>query len=140
MGFVEAIRACLSAFARFEGRAGRAEFWWFYLFTLLASAAAGVVETIIGTGFLGVAVSLALLPPTLAAGARRLHDTGRSGWWQGAMLPPLVLAGLAAQKPGLQWLALLLMGLGIGLAILLVIRLATRGGAAPNRYGPPPAR
>lgn len=138
MGFVEAIRSCLARYAQFGGRASRAEFWWFYLFTILASLLTGALDGAIGSGVLGMAVSLALLPPTLSAGARRLHDTGRSGWWQGAMLPPLVLAGLAAAAEVGRWAALALLGLGIGLAILLVWWLAARGEPGPNRYGPPP--
>ncbi len=137
MGFVEAIRACLGQYARFAGRAGRGEFWWFYLFTILVSLVTGMLDGAIGSGVLGAAVSLALLVPTVSAGARRLHDTGRSGWWQGAMLPPLVLGGLAAGSEAGRWLALPLLGLAIGLALLLVWWLARPGEPGPNRYGPP---
>ena len=34
-------------------------------------------------------VTLALLIPLLAVGARRLHDSGKSGWWQLFVLIPL---------------------------------------------------
>ena len=137
MGFVEAIRACLSRYARFAGRARRGEFWWFYLFTILVSLLTGMVDGTIGSGLLGIVASLALLPPTLAAGARRLHDIGRSGWWQGAMLPPLLLGGMAASSEAARWLALPLLGLAIGLALLLLWWLTRPGEPGANRYGPP---
>ena len=63
-----------AAYAQFEGRASRSEYWWFYLFTVLATAAA---DTLGGT--VGNLASLAFFLPSLALVARRLHDTGRSG-------------------------------------------------------------
>ncbi|MFC5521309.1 DUF805 domain-containing protein [Polaromonas jejuensis] len=77
MNFGQAISACLSKYATFSGRASRPEFWWFFLFQVLASIAASLV----GERLNGL-VSLALLLPALAVGTRRLHDIGKSGWWQ----------------------------------------------------------
>ena len=65
-----------AAYAQITGRASRSEYWWFYLFTVLATAAA---DTLGGT--VGNLASLAFFLPGLALVARRLHDTGRSGWW-----------------------------------------------------------
>ncbi|MGV8803764.1 MAG: DUF805 domain-containing protein [Polaromonas sp.] len=77
MNFGQAISTCLSHYATFSGRASRPEFWWFTLFQILALAVAGMVsETLYGLAALG------LLLPMLAVGTRRLHDVGRSGWWQ----------------------------------------------------------
>ncbi|WP_024812886.1 DUF805 domain-containing protein [Acidovorax sp. JHL-3] len=77
MDFVQAIRSCLGQYATFTGRASRSEFWWFFLFQVLVMAATGMLGDVIN----GIA-SLALLLPALAVGARRLHDIGRTGWWQ----------------------------------------------------------
>ncbi|MGE0496784.1 MAG: DUF805 domain-containing protein [Ramlibacter sp.] len=77
MNFGQSISICLSKYATFSGRASRPEYWWFFLFQILVSVAAGVVSD-----KLSGLVSLALLLPALAVGARRLHDIGRSGWWQ----------------------------------------------------------
>ncbi len=77
MDFAAAIRSCLSQYATFSGRASRPEFWWFFLFQVLVMLIAGVL----GDTVSGIA-TLALLLPALAVGARRLHDIGRSGWWQ----------------------------------------------------------
>ncbi|MDP2257290.1 MAG: DUF805 domain-containing protein [Polaromonas sp.] len=81
MNFSQAISSCLRNYATFSGRAPRSEFWWFFLFQLLVSVAA----TLLSEKF-GSLVNLALLLPALAVGARRLHDIGKSGWWQLLML------------------------------------------------------
>ena len=77
MDFVQAIKSCLGQYATFTGRASRSEFWWFFLFQVLVMVAASMLGDVIN----GIA-SLALLLPALAVGARRLHDIGRTGWWQ----------------------------------------------------------
>ena len=77
MNFGQAISVCLSKYATFVGRASRSEFWWFVLFQVLVSLAAGMLGNVVG----GL-VNLALLLPALAVGTRRLHDIGKSGWWQ----------------------------------------------------------
>jgi uncharacterized membrane protein YhaH (DUF805 family) len=84
MNFTTAVSTCLSKYATFSGRATRSEFWWFYLFTVLLGWGASVVGAITMDGgeLMGNLISLIFLIPILAAGSRRLHDTGRSGWWQ----------------------------------------------------------
>ena len=86
MSFVDAIQSALSQYAVFRGRASRSQFWWFMLFCVLAVTLA---EAIVGEGFSGL-VTLALVLPTLALTARRLHDIGRSGWWQLIVWVPVV--------------------------------------------------
>jgi uncharacterized membrane protein YhaH (DUF805 family) len=85
MTFQEAIKMCFQKYADFSGRAKRPEFWWFALFTFLASMILGVVSSMLSGLF-----SLAVLIPSLAVGARRLHDIGRSGWWQLIWLVPVI--------------------------------------------------
>jgi uncharacterized membrane protein YhaH (DUF805 family) len=85
MNFPTAVSTCLSKYATFEGRASRSEFWWFYLFTVLISWGVTIVgnsgSNKIGTA-LSLLVQLVFLIPSFAVGSRRLHDIGRSGWWQ----------------------------------------------------------
>ena len=84
MSFLEAIRVCLMKYAEFNGRAGRAEFWWFFLFVVLASGAFLYLSEALSSFFLVV-----VLLPLLAAGARRLRDAGQSGWWLMIGLAPV---------------------------------------------------
>jgi uncharacterized membrane protein YhaH (DUF805 family) len=85
MTFQESIQTCFRKYATFEGSASRSEYWWFFLFLLLASLAASVISP-----KLNVLFWLATLLPALAAASRRLHDTDRSGWWQLVALIPFV--------------------------------------------------
>jgi DNA-binding CsgD family transcriptional regulator len=93
MSFLEAIRVCLTKYAEFNGRAGRAEFWWFMLFVVLVAGALLYVSEALSSIFL-----IAVLLPLLAVGARRLRDIGKSGWWLLMWLVPV--GGLVA----LVWL------------------------------------
>jgi uncharacterized membrane protein YhaH (DUF805 family) len=77
-------------YATFTGRASRSEFWYFILFNIIVSFILGIVDGIIGMKILGTIYSLAVLIPSLAVGARRLHDIGKSGWMQLLGLIPVI--------------------------------------------------
>lgn len=109
MSFGQSISVCMAKYVDFSGRASRSEYWWFYLFTVLLSWGAMIVDS---SGIISSIVNLAFMLPSLAAAARRLHDTNRSGWW---MLISLTIIGL----------------------IPLIIWLATAGGRETNQYGEP---
>ena len=89
---------CLTKkYACFSGRARRQEYWLFVLFNFIAAFVVGFVGGILAgaTGvaafaFLGTIYNLAVLIPGLAVLARRLHDTGRSGWWFLIAIIPLI--------------------------------------------------
>jgi len=85
MNFQDAIKTCLSNYAVFEGRASRSEYWWFILFTLLVGGALSVVSE-----KLNILFEIAVFLPSIAAAARRLHDTNRSGWMQLIALIPVL--------------------------------------------------
>src|ERR1700687_3857165 len=85
MTFVESISTCLKKYATFEGRASRSEYWWFFLFTLLVQFGSSVISNIPSLLW-----ALALRLPSIAVGARRLHDIGKSGWWLLISLIPLI--------------------------------------------------
>jgi uncharacterized membrane protein YhaH (DUF805 family) len=85
MTFGESIKTCFTKYATVQGRASRPEYWWFFLFSVLLQMAGGIVsETLAGV------LVVALLLPSVAVGARRLHDIGRSGWWLLIGLIPLI--------------------------------------------------
>jgi uncharacterized membrane protein YhaH (DUF805 family) len=105
----------LKKYAVFTGRARRKEYWMFALFNVIIAIALGIIEGIVGgPGVLGGLYGLAVLIPSIAVGVRRLHDTGRSGWW--------ILIGLVPV---------------IGFIVLIVF-FATDGQPGTNQYGPNP--
>ncbi|KAF1080437.1 MAG: hypothetical protein GQF41_3261 [Candidatus Rifleibacterium amylolyticum] len=85
-------------FAVFDGRAGRREYWTFVLVNFVISMVINILAKQVGViGIVGLLFSLATLVPSIAVGIRRLHDTGKSGWYMLLMFIPL-----------LGWLAMLL--------------------------------
>jgi uncharacterized membrane protein YhaH (DUF805 family) len=81
------ISKCFGKYAVFEGVAGKAEFWWFYLFFTILSVVSYFIDLNLmnsetGFGFFSAITLLILLLPTTSVSTRRLHDIGRSGWWQ----------------------------------------------------------
>lgn len=124
--FIKAFRQ----YADFGGRASRQEFWMFVLFNLLLAMAWAFVAGLL-TGLFGgsfdhdsdrlifmyklIAIYYAVTAvPAMAVGVRRLHDTGRSGWWMLVSLVPI--AG----------------------GIWLILLMCLDGSAGDNRYGSPP--
>ena len=117
MNLQSSIKTCFQKFSDFNGRASRSEFWYFYLFAILVY----VISIFIGIQmpfFFAVAAIFALIlfVPTLAVTARRLHDTGRSGWWQLTAYIPYV---------------------GIIASIFLIVIWCTEGEKKQNEYGKP---
>lgn len=98
MTFADAIQHCFNHYADFDGRADRSEFGWFALFVVLGTVACARLPDTVGELFL-----IGVLLPTLAAGTRRLRDTGRSGWWLLLLGVPIVgwvaVAWLLAAEP-----------------------------------------
>ena len=113
MGFGDAIKSGFNKYVTFSGRAPRSEYWFWSLFTIIASIVAGIVDGILDLGFVGAIVSLGLFLPSLAVAIRRLHDIDRTGWW--------VLISLT----------------GIGI-ILLIVWACIKGTAGANRFGSDP--
>jgi uncharacterized membrane protein YhaH (DUF805 family) len=112
MGFSDAIRTCLSKYVSFEGRAVRSEYWYFALFIFIVEIVAYAIDAgVFGRPILYSIAALALMLPSLAVGARRLHDTDRSGWWLLISFVPLIGA------------------------ILLIVWFCTPGTPGANKFG-----
>lgn len=117
MKFKDAIVSCFTKYATFAGRASRSEYWKWVLFNALVGFVAGLID---GTAFhgnqvepVGMITSLALMLPSIAVAARRLHDVDRSGWW---MLIAFTIIGI----------------------IPLVYWYCKKGTDGDNRFGPDP--
>lgn len=105
----------LKRYAVFTGRACRSEYWLFVLINVIVAIVLGVIEGMLGSpGIVSGLYSLAVLVPSLAVTVRRLHDTGRSGWW--------ILIGLVPIIGGL----------------VLLIFVVLPGTAGPNPFGEGP--
>ena len=124
IGFADAIRICVKEkYAHFEGRATRSEFWYFYLFTLIISVpyymamifrSFGLEVAVMISGGLYIIFCLALFLPQLGVTIRRLHDTGKSGWY---------------------WLIVLIPIAGI---FIFIAQLIKPSSPEDNKYGPAP--
>ena len=172
MSFGDAIRTCLGKYATFSGRAARPEYWWFFLFVILVSIVLSFVDRLIfgvdpvseqPRSVLGGVWALAMFLPMLGAGWRRMHDTGRPGWY---LLIPLAVSlvgslllgfgtfgvgalesmgtaptgsTMAAAGAGLAVLAAISV-VQIVVAILIIWWLSRPGEPGPNAWGPPPAK
>lgn len=105
----------------FSGRATRSEYWYFVLFNLIATMLCLAIDFAImgkvprdGMGVAGALYTLATILPGIAVAVRRLHDTGRRGWWMLLLLVPI--AG----------------------PITLLVFLVMESQAGENRYGTSP--
>ena len=105
MGPLQAVGSVFSKYAMFRGRAPRSEYWWFYLFEILAFVALVSVDIwflfqtpeILENPVLFDPFSLFTLYymilsfiPRLAVTVRRLHDAGMSGFMVLTMFIPVV--------------------------------------------------
>jgi len=139
------VKYCFANYVVFNGRAGRPEYWWFYLFTLLGGFVIGILTyrtSGIGISLRGLFWVVTVLP-SLAVTSRRLHDTDHSFWW--AFLPILVVIPLAAlgvtyradlkAGPAVGVFAVIAVLAMLGFAVWVLILLCREGDAGPNRFG-----
>ena len=126
MGFSEALSSFWGNYRNFKGRARRSEYWLIQLFLVVTNLAAAVIDFVLmngdverfiangGGGIVGLIWILATIVPAVAVLVRRLHDTGRSGWW--ALIGFVPVAG----------------------AIALLVFTVADSEAQQNSYGPSP--
>lgn len=103
----------LQSYAKFDGRAGRGEYWWFVLANIVVYVALSILMQISGIfSLLFFIYALAVFVPSIAVAIRRLHDTDKSGWFMLIGLIPFVGA------------------------IILLVFVIQEGTSGPNQYGP----
>ncbi|OOG45738.1 DUF805 domain-containing protein [Rhodanobacter sp. C01] len=115
MGFFDWYLKCIkNHYADLDGRARRTEYWMFYLVNLIIVIVLALISRAMGSQVLSTLYGLAVLVPHIAVAVRRLHDTGRTGWWL-----------LIALIPVIGW-------------IWIIVLLATNGDQGSNQYGADP--
>ena len=119
MNIQEAVKSGFDHFFNWKGRASRPAFWWLYLANFIVVFIAAFIDGLIGIntvggGFLYWIAIIAFFFPVLSATIRRLHDTGRSGWWWWIQIIPI-----------------------IGFIVMLVF-LCSASEEGKNKYGPNP--
>ena len=140
----------LQKYADFTGRASRSEYWWYILGLIIVAVVLSIVESLVGVkgmiigiyGPLTALLWLATIVPSTAVGARRLHDTNRSGWWQLlAYIPYLILLLIrpgAGSALGAVALAGIVSLIALVCAIVVLVFMCLAGTPGDNRFGPPP--
>lgn len=146
---ITAVKTVYSKYATFSGRASRAEYWYFFLFTIIAGTALSVIDTTLASAF-----SIANFVPNIAVAVRRLHDTNRSGKLIIALILVEVIlffvvvvsfaVGLSGAISGVSDAATggsigFFVGvvLFVALAMYWIYLMAKRGDEGPNRFGNP---
>ncbi|MET7692266.1 DUF805 domain-containing protein [Streptomyces sp. NPDC005483] len=104
----------LKKYAVFSGRARRKEYWMYTLFVTIIYIVLAVIGAVAKQAWIPIIFYVAILLPSLAVLVRRLHDTGRSGWW--------VLFGLVPLAGG----------------ITLLVFTCLDGEPGENKFGPNP--
>ena len=143
----------LKKYADFNGRAPRAEYWWFYLGSVVVQIPLSIIDKAFGEWSpLSNLFGLAILLPTIAVSIRRLHDVDRTGWWLAAFFLPFLVAGIWAALAIVPYLpgtppdpgGSMLIGMIVAiiamliLAIIMLVFLVTPGTQGANRFGDDP--
>lgn len=161
MNMLEAVGSCFRKYFKFSGRARRSEFWYWVLFSLIASFILSLIDSFAfptlaaqELGPLDTLFTFGTIFPGLAVGWRRLHDTGRSGWWIGgfylSIIALLIIIGVVygvdvfgsegdpnsnVEDPTI-WVLPVIIILGYG--VMLVVFFCQDSHFGPNKYGPNP--
>ena len=136
MNFVDTIKTCYKKYTKFEGRAPRSEFWYFWLFnysiyTILIIIA---LNTSLKFFWFFGAFFLVNFIPFIAVTARRLHDVNKSGWFQILPLPFSILDRIL-ERTSQEGLSIIFTLITTGLYIYLIVLFCMKGDKKNNRFG-----
>ena len=143
--FQNTIKLGFQHYFDFNGRSTRSEYWWWVLFVVITGIVLSLVDMTIGTynyqdgnGIINGVFKIATLIPSLALGARRLHDINKSGWWLLMWLSFLLIIPIVILLVMWVWLwfAVFLFVPMILATITLLVWATKQGDNGPNKYGP----
>ena len=140
MNFPQSVSTCFKKYLDFKGRASRSEFWYFFLFSFIASVVAG--------GLIGVltrpsdevpiilfVVVIALFVPLLSVTVRRFHDFGVSGWMYCAFILPTVIANFIQDtQPSLAGI------IKLGTLVIFFVYVSQKPNKRKNKFGSVPKK
>lgn len=89
-GLISAVKGGFANYVNFNGKASRPDYWFWFLFVFAVTILLAAVDGALTGGLLGLLFGLGTLLPSLAYAVRRLHDTGKSGWWILICLIPVI--------------------------------------------------
>ena len=144
MNFPQSVSTCFKKYLDFKGRASRSEFWYFFLFYIIASFVAG---WLIGSfvALLGGSVNvllvvlsivfIALFIPALSVTVRRFHDFGVSGWMYCAFIPPFMISGyIQDTQPSLAGI------IKLGTLVVFCVYVSQKPNKRKNKFGSVPKK
>lgn len=150
ISFGEAIKRAFTNYCKFTGRASRSEYWWFTLFAFLVVLGIMILTALMtaltisgkgGAAIVGIFAiiswilfALAIILPSWGLTFRRLHDTGRSGWWCLLTVIPSLLTVLTKGT----FVSLIFSGINFIGGIVLLVFLCMPSEPGENMYGPVP--
>lgn len=142
MTFSESIKVCLGPkyLFKFQGRASRAEFWWFMLFIFLVNLASGFVFSLftpVMAASLSFLISLILFPANLGVTVRRFHDRNLSGWW--LLLPALLLSLWIMAGDQASHAGMISSAVSLTMCVCYLAILCMPSQPEANRFGTPPS-
>ena len=149
MGFGEAIGTCFKKYATFKGRARRAEYWYFLLFTLSLGVFVWLLSyfswiTQADVYVLNMLIFVVTITPTLAVTVRRFHDMNKSGWNLLWIIIPCIysvsilpLANNVESDIG-EYLFMVALACNLTALIVMFIWPITKSFNGENKYGPSP--
>ena len=141
MNFPQSVSTCLKKYLDFKGRASRSEFWYFFLFYILACFLGGFVIGFLvspSSEFFYVLVIIffvGLFIPTLSVTVRRFHDFGVSGWMYCAFIVPYVISGFIEDAQPL------LAGIiKLGTLVIFFVYVSQKPSKGKNKFGSVPKK
>jgi uncharacterized membrane protein YhaH (DUF805 family) len=141
MNFTQSVSTCFKKYLDFKGRASRSEFWYFFLFYILASFLGGfVIGFLVSPSseffyVLAIIIFVGLFIPALSVTVRRFHDFGVSGWMYCAFIPPFMISGYIQDiQPSLAGI------IELGTLVVFCVYVSQKPNKRKNKFGSVPKK